>query len=89
MEIGDPAGTFERKVLLMGAKVGPQAFQCLVSSCVGRLKSRMTAYIDDILIGTQPTCSGKAKLLDSKAIIEHYKLVRELFEVLKECHLQV
>ena len=84
-----PAVTFEWKVLPMGVKVGPQAFQRLVSWCVGRLKPHIIAYIDDILVGTRPTCSGKGKLLDSQAKTENYKLVRELFEVLKECHLQV
>ena len=60
-----------------------------MSWCVARHKSHITAYIDDILVGTQPTCSGKGELLDSQAIMEHYKLLRELFEVLEECHLQV
>ena len=72
-----PTGTFEWKVVAMGLKVGPQAFQRLVSSCAGRLSSHIRAYIDDILVGTRPTCSGKGKLLDSQAIMEHYKLVRE------------
>ena len=72
-----------------GVKVRPQAFQPLVSWCIGRLKPHIRAYIDDILIGRRPTCRGKGKLLDSQALMEHYKLVRELFEVLKECHLQV
>ena len=84
-----PVGTFEWKVLPMGFKVGPQAFQRLVSWCVGRLKPHIRAYIKDNLVGTPPTCSGKGKLLDSQAIMEHYKLVRELFELLKECDLQV
>ena len=84
-----PAGTFDWKVLPMGVEVGPQAFQRLVSWCVGRLKPHIRAYVDDILVGTRPTCSCKAKLLDSQAIMEHYKPVRELFEVLKKCHLQV
>ena len=84
-----PAGTFEWKTLPMGVKVGPQAFQRLVSWCVGRLKPLIRAYTDDILVGTQPGCSGKGKLLDSQAIMEHYKPVRESLEVLKECHLQV
>ena len=73
----------------MGVKVRPQAFQRLVSWCVGRLKPHITAYIDNILLGTRPTCTGKGKLLDSQAIMEHYRHVRELFDVLKECHLQV
>ena len=95
-----PAGTFEWKVQPMGVKVGPQAFQRLVSWCVGPLQPHIRAYIDDnlvriagshrakddILVGTQPTCSGRGKLLDSQAITEHYKLVRELFEVLEECN---
>ena len=84
-----PAGTIEWKVLPMRVEVGPQAFQRLVRWCVGRLKPHIRAYIDDILVSTRPTCSGKGKLLDSQAILEHYNLVRELFEVLKECHLQV
>ena len=60
-----PAGTFEWRALPMGVKVGPQAFHRLVSWCVGRLKPHIRAYIDDILVGTRPTCSGKEKLLDS------------------------
>ena len=83
------AGTFEWKFLPMGVKGGPQAFQRLVSLCVGRLKPHIRAYIDDILVGTRPTCSCKGKLLESQAIMDHYKLVRELFEVLYACHLQV
>ena len=45
--------------------------------------------MDDILVGTRPTCSRKGKLLDLQAIVEHDKLVRKLFPVLKECHVQV
>ena len=63
----------------MGVKVGPQAFQSLVSWCVGRLKPHIRAYIDDFLVG---------KLLVSQAIMEHYKFLRELFEVFKQCHWQ-
>ena len=85
----NPAGTFEWEVMPMGAKVWPQAFQRLVSWCVGGLKHHIRAYMDDNPVGTQPTCSDKGELLDSQAIMEHYKPVRELFEVLKECHLQV
>ena len=66
-----PAGTSVWKVLLMGVKVGPHALQRLVSWCVGRLKSHIRAYIDDILVGRQPTCCGKGQLLDSQAIMEH------------------
>ena len=84
-----PAGSFEWKVLPVGVKVRPQAFQRLVSWCVGRLKPHIRAYIDDILLGTRPTCSGKGKLLDSQGIMEHFELVRELFEVLKQCNVQV
>ena len=84
-----PTGTFEWKVLPMEVEVGPQAFQRLVSWCVGLLIPQISAYIDDILVSTRPTCSGKGELLNSQAIMEHYKLVRESFEVLKECHLQV
>ena len=73
----------------MGVKVGLQAFQPLVSCCVGCLKLHITAYIDDILVGKRPTCSGKGKLLDLQAIMGHPKLVRELSQVLNECHLQV
>ena len=76
-----PAGTFEWKVLPMGVKVGPQAFQRLMSCCVGRFKPHIRAYIDDILVGRQPTCSGKGQLLDLQAIMEPYKHVGELFEV--------
>ena len=74
-----PAGTFGWRVLPMGVKVGSQAFQRLVRPCFGCLKPHIRAYIDDILVGRRPTCSGKGKLLDSQAIMEHYKLVRELF----------
>ena len=84
-----PTGTFELKVLPVGVKGGPQAFQRLLSLCVGRLKPHIRAYIDDILVGTRPTCSCKEKLLDFQAIMEQYKLVRELFEVLNGCQLQV
>ena len=84
-----PAGTFERKVLPMQVKVGPQVFERILSWCVGRLKPHIRAYIDDILVGMRPTCGGKGKLLDSQAIMEHHELVRESFEVLKVCQLQV
>ena len=84
-----PAGTFEWNVLPMGVMVGPQAFRRLVTWYVGRLKPHTRAYIDELLVCTRPTCSGKGKRLDSQAIMEHYTLVRELWEVLKECHLRV
>ena len=73
----------------MGVKLGPQALLCLVSWFAGRLNANIRAYIDDVVVGTRPTCSGNENLLDSQAIMEHYKLLRELFEVLKECHLHV
>ena len=72
-----------------GGFIGAQASQHLVSWCVGRLKPHIRAYIDFNLVGTRPICSGKGKLLDSQAIMEHYKLVRKSFGVLKECHLQL
>ena len=65
------------------------AFVRVLGRCVCRLRPHIRAYIDDNLVGTQPTCSGKGKLLDLQAIMEHYKLVSELFELLKECQLQV
>ena len=76
-----PAGTFEWKVLPMWVEAGPQAFRRLVSWCVGRLKPHIRAYIDDTLVGTQPTRSGEGRLLNSQAIMEHYKLVRGIKEV--------
>ena len=77
-----PAGTFEWKVLPMGVKIGP-------GWCFGCFKPHIRAYIYDILVGTRPTCSGKGKPLYSQAIMEHSKLVRDLFEVVKGCRLQV
>ena len=64
-------GTFGWKVLPMGFKVGQQAFQRLVSWCVGRLKPHIRSYIEDILVSKRPTSSGKGKHLYSQAIMEH------------------
>ena len=85
-----PFGVFEWNVLPMGVKVGPAAFQRMVSWCLAHHQvPGARAYIDDILTGTRPTERGKGKLLDSRAFEEHYHQVRALLLALAECHLQV
>ena len=66
-----PAGTFEWKILPMGVKDRPHAFHRLVGCCVGQLKPHIRVSINDILVGMRPTGTGKGKLLDLHAIIEH------------------
>ena len=45
--------------------------------------------MDDTLVGLRPTYTSKGKLLDSHAFVAHCRHVREWFEVLKNCHVQV
>ena len=72
----------------MGVKVGPQAFQRMVSDCLKSLQPHTHIYIDDLLTGTRPKLCGKGKILDSKAYLEdHFHNI--LFEKLEECHLKV
>ena len=47
-----PFEVFERRVLPMGLKVGPQAFQRMVSDCLKSLQTHTHIYIDDLLTGT-------------------------------------
>ena len=74
----------------MGVKVGPQAFQRMVSDCLKSLQPHTHIYMDDLLTGTRPKLCGKGKILDSKAYLEdHFHHVVKLFEKLEECHLKV
>ena len=83
-------GVFEWNVPPMGVKVGPAAFQRMVSWCLAHDQvPGARAYIDDILTGTRPTKGGKGKLLDSRAFEEYYHQVRAFLLALAECHLQV
>ena len=54
----------------MGMKVGPQAFQRMVSDCLKSLQPHTHIYIDDLLTGTRPKLCGKGKILESKAYLE-------------------
>ena len=49
-----PFGVFEWRVLPMGVKVGPQAFQRMVSDCLKSLQPHTHIYMDDLLTGTRP-----------------------------------
>ena len=74
----------------MGVKIGPQAFQRMVSDCLKSLQLHTHIYIDDLLTGTRPKLCGKGKILDSKAYLEdHFQNVVKCFEKLEECHLKV
>ena len=85
-----PFGVLEWRVLPMGVKVGPQAFQRMVSDCLKSLQPHTHVYINDLLTGTRPRPCGKGKMLDSKAYLEdHFHNVVKLFEKLEECHLKV
>ena len=85
-----PFGVYEWNVPPMGVKVGPAAFQRMVSWCLAHHQVLgAKAYIDDILIGTAPHLRGKGKLLDRHAFEEHYIQVRALLRALADCHLQV
>ena len=74
----------------MGVKVGPQAFQRMVSDCLKSLQPHTHIYIDDLLTGTQPKLCVKGKILDSNAYLEdHFQNVVKLFEKLEECPLKI
>ena len=74
----------------MGLKVGPQAFQRLVSDCFKLLQPHTHIYINDLLTGTRHKLCGKGKLLDSKVYLEdHFHKVVKLFDKLEKCHLKV
>ena len=45
-------GVFEWRVLLVGVKVGPHAFQIMASDCLKSLQPHTHIYIDDLLTGT-------------------------------------
>ena len=85
-----PFGVFEWRVLPMGVKAGPQAFQRMASDCLKSLGPHTHIYIGDLPTGTRPKLCGKGKILDSKAYLEdHFQNVVEPFEKLEECHLKV
>ena len=65
-------GVFEWRVLHMGVKVGPQAFQRMVSDCLKSLQPHTRIYIDDLLTGTPPKLCGKGKILGSEACLEDH-----------------
>ena len=85
-----PFGVLECRILPMGVKVGPQAFQGAMSDCLKLLQPHTHIYIDDLLTGTGPKLCGKGKILDSKAYLpDHFQKVVEISEKLEECHLKV
>ena len=67
-----PFGVFEWWVLPIEVRVGPQAFQRMVSDCLKSLQPHTHIYIDDQLTGTRPKLCGKGKILDSKAYLEDH-----------------
>ena len=67
-----PFGVFEWRILPMGVKVGPQAFQRMVSDCLKSLQPHTHIYIHDLLTGTRPKLCGKGRILDSKAYLEDH-----------------
>ena len=72
---------FECRVPPKGVKVGPQAFQRMVSDCFKSLQPHTHIYIDDLLTGTRPKICGKGKILEPKAYLEdHFQNVVKLFE---------
>ena len=85
-----PFGVVEWRVLHMAVKVGPQAFQRMVSDCLKSPQPHTHIYIDDLLTGTRPKICCKGKIRDSKAYLEdHFHNVVKIFEKLEECHLKV
>ena len=85
-----PFGVFEWRVVPMGVKVGPQAFQRMVSDFLKSLRPHTHIYIDDLLTGTRRKLSGKGKILNSKAYLQDYfQNVVKLFEKIEEGHLKV
>ena len=74
----------------MGVKVGPQAFQRMVSDCLKLLQPHTHIYINDLLTATRPKLCGKGSILDSKAYLEdHFQNAVKFFEKLEECNLKV
>ena len=74
----------------MGVKVGPQAFQRMVTDYLKSPQPQTHIYINDLLTGTRPKLCGKGKILDSKAYLEnHFHNMVKIFEKLEECHLKV
>ena len=57
-------GVYEWRVLPMGLKLGPQAFQRMVSDFLKSLQPHTHIYIDDLLTETRPKLCGKGKVLD-------------------------
>ena len=67
-----PFGVFEWGLLSIGVKVGPQAFQRMMSNCLKSLQPHTLNYIDDLLTETLPKLFGKGKILYSNAYLEHH-----------------
>ena len=57
-----PFGVFERRVRLMGVKVGAEAFWIMVSHYLNSLQPHTHIYIDDPLTGTRPKLCGKGQV---------------------------
>ena len=84
-----PFGVFVWGVPPTGAKVGPQAYQRMVSGCFKSLQPHKHIYINDLLTGTRPKLCSKGKIIDSKAYLgDHFQNVVKSFEKLEECHLK-
>ena len=74
----------------MGVKVGPQAFQRMMTDCLRSLQPHAHIYTNDLLTRTRRKLCGKGKIRDSKAYLkDHFENVVKLFEKLEECHLEV
>ena len=85
-----PWGVFEWKVLPMGVKVCPQAFQRVVSDCIKHLQPGTMPYIDVLLSGTRAVYKSDSRELDYEAMLQaHFDQVIALFETLEKCHLKV
>ena len=85
-----PFRVIDWKVLPMGVKVGPQAFERMVSDCLKSLQPHTHISNDDLLTGTRSKLCGKGKILHSKAYLEdHFQNVVKLFQKVDECHFKV
>ena len=49
-----PMGVYQWKVVVMGLKNGVAIFQRVVDFCLGDVRDIASAYVDDILVGTNP-----------------------------------
>ena len=90
-----PWGLYELRVLPMGLKTEPSAYQRLVSWCLRDFTRKYGTgpYIDDVCHGTADKDNPDPVSLDDplsdRCLLDHYAQLREFFSIMRRCRLTI